>query len=313
MSDRRKNSASSRTPASGKPESGKKAKTGHSAKPRQGVVLVSKSNAVPLSDWHSPQATPARSEYPLAFGEYVPANSSDSSDQVWRARLVLLDAISRVYPIFFETLSKKVFPLYSRGGFDFEQIFAGRSGTSPYERLTEDAKLIALKTELHEWTARFNADSASWLLDAALHTMRGWYGIPERRNSLCWDLPLSRVIAPVPAIAFECPGWEVQGLTFAEYREFVDRQLVDYEKKIRKMAESRGLVRSQRQFSQRNFDWFVLYQFAAWSSGKIAGEGSLQSEKGLDESTVLKGIKTVAHLISWNDLRKTHQQNRKTH
>ena len=143
--------------------------------------------------------------------------------------------------------------------------------------------------------------------------MRGWYGIPERRNSLCWDLPLSRVIAPVPAIAFECPGWEVQGLTFAEYREFVDRQLVDYEKKIRKMAESRGLVRSQRQFSQRNFDWFVLYQFAAWSSGKIAGEGSLQSEKGLDESTVLKGIKTVAHLISWNDLRKTHQQNRKTH
>ncbi len=224
--------------------------------------------------------------------------------------MVLLDTISRMYPIFFETLSKKVFPLYSeltKGGFDFERIFAGRSGTSPYERLTEDAKLTALKTELHKWAVRFNADSTGWLLDAALHTMRYWHVVPEWRDSLRWNLPFGRVIAPVPAIAFECPGWEVQGLTFAEYREFVNRRLVDYENKMRKMAESHGLIRAQRQYSQANFNWFVLYQFAGESSTRIAG---MSHHPRGDESTVLKSIKAIAGLIGWNALRKA--PNRKT-
>lgn len=238
---------------------------------------------------------------------------------------MLLNTIGRTCPIFFQTLSEKVFPAYAElanAGFDFDQeILSGRSGTSPYERildtlLDENTEAIqkhlrGLKSKLQNWAAMFHADSAAWLFDAALHTMRGWYLAPDWRNSLRWDLPLSRVITRIPAIAFKVPGWQVQDITFTEYREFVNHHLADYEKKMREQAESHGLIRARRQYSKSNFDWFVLYQLAGWSSKKIADECSSQRLKGLDESTVLKGVKAVADLIGWNELRsKTH--NRKT-
>jgi hypothetical protein len=47
----------------------------------------------------------------LAFSEYV-SPDSDNSVQVWQARLRVIEAAKRVYPIFLKELSADVFPLY---------------------------------------------------------------------------------------------------------------------------------------------------------------------------------------------------------
>jgi hypothetical protein len=85
-----------------------------------------------------------------------------------------------------------------------------------------------------------------------------------------------------------------------------EKKLSEYQAETRKLAESRGLVRTQRKYSTDNFDWFVLYQFAGWSSTKIAKRGYGEDP----DSTVLKGIKTAARLIGWDHLRKPEVKRR---
>jgi hypothetical protein len=47
----------------------------------------------------------------LALSEYV-ATDADSSTELWRARLEMIEAVKRIYPKFLETLLAEVFPLY---------------------------------------------------------------------------------------------------------------------------------------------------------------------------------------------------------
>jgi hypothetical protein len=49
----------------------------------------------------------------LAFAECV-SPDPDNSFQVWQARLRLMEAAKRVYPIFLKKLSADVFPLYGK-------------------------------------------------------------------------------------------------------------------------------------------------------------------------------------------------------
>jgi hypothetical protein len=49
----------------------------------------------------------------LTFSEYVSPDSGNSG-QIWWARLQVIEAAKRVYPIFLEKLSADVFPLYYR-------------------------------------------------------------------------------------------------------------------------------------------------------------------------------------------------------
>lgn len=49
----------------------------------------------------------------LTFSEYVSPDPNHSVE-VWQARLRLIEAAKRVYPIFLRKLSSDVFPLYSR-------------------------------------------------------------------------------------------------------------------------------------------------------------------------------------------------------
>jgi len=74
----------------------------------------------------------------LAVSEYVSPNL-DSSVQVWRARLQLIEAAKRVFPFFLKKLSADVFPLYcqlakagklSKGRNNFDKALWGKS---PYD------------------------------------------------------------------------------------------------------------------------------------------------------------------------------------
>jgi hypothetical protein len=254
----------------------------------------------------------------LAFSEYV-SPDSDNSVQVWQARLRVIEAAKRVYPIFLKKLSADVFPLYyqlakegklAKGRNDFDKALWGKS---PYDALTDDG---GLKSALSKWAAHFNAE-AEWLMVGALRTLRGWYVAPDWRESLAWDPHHGRRERPAVGNAFEfCyQGWEVQLLTWQAYskslRQSLEKKLLECEKQTRELAESMGLVRARRKYSPDNLEWFVLYQFAGMTSKTIADRYVVEG-KALDESTVLKGIKAAAKLIGWNHLSQPRQtRNRK--
>jgi hypothetical protein len=255
----------------------------------------------------------------LAYSEYV-SRDSDNSVQVWQARLRLIGAAKRVYPIFLKKLSADVFPLYcqlakegklAKGRNDFDKALWGKS---PYDALTDGG---GLKSALKKWVAYFNAED-DWLMDGALRTLRGWYVAPDWRESLTWNPQHGRRDRPAIGETFEFsyPGWEVQQLTWQAYstslRQSLEKKLLACEKETRELAESMGLVRARRQHSPDNLEWFVLYQFAGMTSKTIADRYVVEG-KALDESAVLKGIKAAAKLIGWDHLRQSRQtRNRKT-
>ena len=149
----------------------------------------------------------------LALSEYV-SPDSDNSFQVWQARLRLIEAAKRVYPIFLKKLAADVFPLYcqlakegklAKGRNDFDKALWGKS---PYDALTDDG---GLKSALKKWAADFNAE-ADWLMVGALRTLRGWYVAPDWRESLRWGPHHGRGERPAVGKAFEFryPGWEAQ-------------------------------------------------------------------------------------------------------
>ena len=245
----------------------------------------------------------------LAYPEYV-SKDLDNSIQVWQARLELIAASRRVFPTFLEALSAEVFPFYSKlaqTGYKFDRILWSPTG-SPYESLTEDG---GLKRALSDWAAKLNAD-CRWLLDEALRTLRDWSVAPEWRAAGQWHQShgVSSSGATGEAFEFRCEGWDTERHAWSSYRDSVckrfEKKLSEYQAETRKLAESRGLVRTQRKYSTDNFDWFVLYQFAGWSSTKIAKRGYGEDP----DSTVLKGIKTAARLIGWDHLRKPEVKRR---
>jgi hypothetical protein len=241
----------------------------------------------------------------LAFwGEYV-SPDTENSEEVYRARLELMRIVKRVLPQFLEKLSCDVFPLYeqlAKGGYDFDQILWTNS--SPYTLLADDG---GLKAVLSKWAAEFNAETEG-LMDGALRTLRCWYVAPEWRESLKWDTIQASTSPPGIGRRFEFSfyGWETQLFTWAKYsellRQSLKEKLLEYKKETGKLAESQGLVRARRKYSPENLEWFVLYQFAGMSSRKIA-DRCLRNGKGVDDSTVLKGVKAAAEMLGWEHLR----------
>jgi hypothetical protein len=243
----------------------------------------------------------------LGYSEYV-SRDLHNSNQVWMARLELIEAVKRVHPKFLETLSAKVFPFYqqlARAGYDFDQILWSPAG-SPNKALTDDG---GLKRALSEWAAEFNVAS-EWLMDEALRTLQGWHESPERRESLSWTSFYSGSLAGGTGEPFEFAYvcWETEQQAWSQYRDLLraefERELSKYKKETRKLAMSLGLVPAHRKHSPENFDWFVLYQFAGLSSVEIAKKKYKGKHMSDADSTVLKGIKAVKKLVGWSHLRK---------
>ena len=237
----------------------------------------------------------------LKYAEYVPLDKV-ASGQAWLARLEVIETVRRLLPEFLDRLSVDVFPLYERSakhGYNFDAILWATK--SPYKALPEGE----LKSALSKWAAQFNADPC-WLKDEALRTLRKWYVAADEYKSRSWNTIHGRRLAVVIGddFNFSCKGWETTLLRWSEYRKSVTRrfeeQLLNYEKQTRKLAESKGLVCVNRKYSPRDLEWFVLYQFAGMSSKQIADD----SERAVEDSTVLKGVKAAAKLIGWDELRK---------
>ncbi len=194
-----------------------------------------------------------------------------------------------------------------------------RQVISKIEPETVLRKCAALRDALKAWGTRFNAD-VLWFLDETLRTLRGWYVAPDWRDALRWN-PISDVSSTLAwgePFKFDCKGWEMQLLTWADYsrslRERFEERLEEYQTASRKLAESRGLIRAPHKYSPDNLEWFVLYQFEGLSSKEIADRSDVakRRKRAPDESTILKGVKAAAGLIGWDSLRPTPRRfNRK--
>jgi hypothetical protein len=269
---------------------------------------------------------PARRKTPLlAYSEYVSPDPHDSI-QTSRARLLLFETLKRVYPKMLRGLSDKVFPLFKKLA-DGRHTFWGIDGAghvSPYELLTQPSVASSggyradtpasirnrgkLKSAFDVWADAFNV-TERWAKDDAIRTLGHWHRAPGERKSLTWN-PIYGHSSCVAAIGerfgFEFPGWETQLLSWPSYSkalcERFEAALKKYEKATRQRAESCGLIRSRRTFSPENFEWFVLYQFAGWSSVKIIKYRQL-TILGSDQSSILKGVKIAAGLVGWSELR----------
>jgi hypothetical protein len=250
----------------------------------------------------------------LSYCEYV-STDPDNSTQVWRARLWLIETAKQFYPLFLEKLSSDVFPFYCKlaeKGYDFDSILWS-SMVSPCEALADSPEALNeegdLKSALSKWAAEFNAETA-WLMDDAFRTLRDWYVAPDWRKSLRWHAMHLHSGAPSIGEAFEFryQGWETELLTWSRFSECLrgefEKVLSEYETKTRKLAELCGLVRATRTHSPVNFRWFVLYQFEGLSSTAIADKWSKDEDpehaSGVDNSAILKGIKTAAKLVGWD-------------
>ena len=263
----------------------------------------------------------------LAYGEYI--SSGSESIQVSRARLELFESVRRVYPRFLKKLSTRVFPFY-RDLAEAKCKFWGIDGPShlsPYELITQTSaassgghcadsattikKRQKLKAALAKWATDFHADRL-WLKDDAVRTLRGWHSAPEWRKSLKWNPFYGHLLTCASTgevFEFQYPGWETELLTWARYnqsiRERFYQELLQYEKRTRKLAESCGLVRAQQKYSPANFEWFVLHEFAGMSSTQIARD-KIVGQRADPDSTILKGIKAAAKLVDWGSLREAN-------
>jgi hypothetical protein len=246
----------------------------------------------------------------LAYPEYVSKNPDDSI-QVKRARLELFRAVKRVCPKFVEKLFADVFPCYvelAKSGFNVEGLVFSQS---PLDWLPEGH----LKAALFKWAAEFKSDSG-WLKADALRTLHGWYVNPKWKQSLTWYPNYTHSASLTgETFLFRSEGWETTLLAWPTYSQSVrqrfEKALLAHEKETRKLAVACGLVRVQLTFSPANFEWFVLHVFAGWSSPKIADQWSSKHQDGVDPSTVLKGIKTIARLIAWDVKKPRSKRNRK--
>jgi hypothetical protein len=247
---------------------------------------------------------PARKNPRLAYCEYVaPDNNSIAVEQ---ARRDLMRCIRRVFPIMLERLATDVLPAYeelAKSDFKIEATL-WHPRLSPFKELPQDK---SLRTALSRWASEFQAEQ-DWFLDHMLRTLRGWHVAPDWRSELKCN-PIGGVtstLAMGEPFKFDCEGWEMQLLAWAEYRQSVrerfEQRLADYEEASRNLAESRGLVRAPHKYSPENLEWFVFYQFAGLSAPKIARRIG-RREPNEANSSVLKGVKAAAKLIGWKSLR----------
>ena len=249
----------------------------------------------------------------LAYCEYVaPDNSSIAVEQ---ARWDLMRCVRRVFPEMLEKLASEVLPAYkelAKSDFKIEAIL-WNARLSPFKKLPQGSPL---QTALSKWVNEYHAEQ-DWFADEMLRTLRGWHVAPDWCSELKCN-PIGGVTSTVAMgelFKFDCEGWEMQLLTWADYsrsvRERFEQHLAEYEEASRKLAELRGLVRAPHKYSPLNLDWFVLYQFAGLSSKKIADRPDAPA-KGENEDAILKGVKAAARLIGWDSLRPTSgRRNRK--
>jgi hypothetical protein len=251
----------------------------------------------------------------LSYGEYSSPDPNENS-AVWTARRRLINSSKKDCPAFLDKLITDVLPTYTRLAQKYPDFYAVKWTECP-PLLSESHQILA--PILQKWASEFNAAGEKWLLDQACEVMWHWQD-PDLLKSKLWRAGMSQSVCAKSDnilsayvkgddFKFSFSGWEMHAFTWEKYRDGLskqfDRALAAYEQHARKQAEDRGLVRTPRQHSPENFEWFVLYQFAGLSYLKIAQRAYGQNATDSKRSTVAKGVIAAQKLVAWGELRSS--------
>ena len=171
------------------------------------------------------------------------------------------------------------------------------------------------KPLLLSWAREFGSADEIWILEGALETLSAWHEFPHWRKALDvrrFCLPFAGyMLVDYERFTFEDAGWSPQCETWSsdqiDLQKRFKRTLRKYERRVRRLIERRGGRRARLRHSVKNLEWFAYYQLRGMSSVQIAAASD--APEG-DASTVLKGIKTAAQLLSWTSLRSPEPSTR---
>jgi hypothetical protein len=178
-----------------------------------------------------------------------------------------LQVVSRVCPEFWDVLRATVLPNFPEG-------ISARSIRRGYM----DPALIPIQPSFRAWLQRFSIESATWLQQIALRTLRGWQ---------------------------EHPG--VQGFEPGVARTKTENTTVQFTFDI--LTESKTAVikrfnavvadsyKQARPFNEAHAEYLALFQFAGWSPHRIAA-WSRQHRRHCSVETVQKGYQAAAERLS---------------
>jgi hypothetical protein len=244
----------------------------------------------------------------LTLGEYILPDQGQNTE-ITGARREFIEMVRRVLPRFFEDLRERVYPKYARlveNQSDYWET--GWTFETWQQHSDRDRELTPC---LVAWAEKFHVAEETWILNGALETLWIWHRYPEERecleihgfHSYCCVETLSG--GEEALFQFEHPGWDPQIQRWTSFRDSIEkrfqRQVQEYEQRLRSAVEAQGAVRARRRFRADHFEWFALYQLGSMSAVRIL-KGRLDL-KG-DESTILKGVKTAAGLLQWKSIRK---------
>jgi len=188
---------------------------------------------------------------------------------------------------------------------------------------TDDPPGVArVRKGLTSWADQFHLRH-TWVLNAALGTLRLWQIAPQSLKRTDWDLSFSWGISK-RALEIDPPGsewhWDPiavwSGLPVEPYI-FQDAWLIDretrpeatrrimescatnlkvYLNRVESLARERGLKRAKQKRNPEHFEWLVDYQTNEWNHRKIADHYS-KNGKILTEDAVGKALRGTAALI----------------
>ena len=254
-------------------------------------------------------------------GEYLGARGGESLETA-NARLILVEITKEILPEMFNDLrdlvqvsmkaywpKKHLNAVLKDGDIGLDHIL---EPNWDYWVAFEPENYGTLGTALLCWADKFNVSrSEVWFLQWALRTARHWCEYPDALVKLePWRFAggwSNTMRPPERRFEFSDEGWSFELQKWTDFEKYIrctfERKIADYQKVMRARANSLRLKRARRTYSKANFEQFIAYQFGGKNSTTIANEKALVGEK-IDESTILKGVKTASGMVGWQKLRK---------
>ena len=238
----------------------------------------------------------------LGFGDYVLPDPRKNL-QAYSARIVLIESAKRLLPYCLERLHESVYSEFCALPRELPESDGLLARIPDPAKCADRVQFDKTLNALASWMEEFNAGE-DWIRDGAWRTMHYWRSFPVCKELRAWQPPLgpdSISLCETGPFRFHYIPWFMEAFQWRTYQARLTKEftkaLKDYRDRCEATAKAKKLLLARRTYSERNFDWFVLYQFGVLSSTKIA------DRVGGDDSAILRGVKAVQRLVEWKDLR----------
>lgn len=240
----------------------------------------------------------ARIDFWFALEEYAPHAIKELCDKPLTA-FQKSNTDWFYYNTWWDSMKRLVLKLEAEHGVPFEQI------EGDFFCLHNRSQLL-FYLALEVWLNRFNLNS-KWLIKHLFWCLDFWVQCPQLKgkdlmNGFSAGIPWTPVLhEETKLFSFSHYGWRINmGQTSKDFKEQITnafkKELDAYIEKMTELASKAGLKRVDTLHkSSEHAKWFVLYQVCELDYGQVIEK--VQSENGIDESTMRKAIKKFANFI----------------